>query len=175
MKKITALLYALLLLAVSCAYAETGPVVEFRDRIQLEGSLPDGYSYSLREQTELTLKGVIESGDSSAPALEIFIGFNDSFAEVESLDNLDRESLESVKRGFSEEDDVAFDVYTTSPGDKLLVVRENNGRFLDLYTVCLGYEIELTLYPADGQSLTDAQISRFLELIRTMDIVPVRG
>ena len=175
MKKITALLCALLLLAVSCACAAGSPIVEFRDRIQLNGSLPDGYSYSLEEQAELTLKGTVNSADPAAPFLVVFIGFNESYAGVESLDKLDQASLEIVKQGFSAEDSVSFDMIETAAGDRLLAVRENNGRFLDLYTVCLGYEIELTLCPADGRTLTEEQIRLCLDYINQLDIVPVLG
>ena len=68
-----------------------------------------------------------------------------------------------------------FDTLVTASGDNLLVVRETSGQFLDFYTVCLGYEIELTLFPADGQLLTEEQVQQGLDYVKTLDIVPIRG
>ena len=174
MKKIIALLCALLLLAVSCACADS-TIVEFNNTIQLNGNLPNGYQFALESQEAFVLEGAASSGDPAAPALEIYIGFNDSYAGIESLDKLDEASLEFIRQGFSEEYDVTFSQFVTASGDTLLTVRENNNNFLDFYTICLGYEIELTLFPAEGQTLSDEQISQWTEFVRTLDILPVRG
>lgn len=175
MKKIFALLCAALLLAVSCACADSGTVVEFRDNILLNGTLPEGYHFALKSQTDLTLEGEIVSDDAAAPVLEVYIAFNESYAQAESLKNLDDDTMNRIKLAFSEEDSVTFELFDTASGDAMLLIREAGGQFLDFYTICLGYEIELTVFPAPGQALTDAQISEFTEIIRNMDIVPVRG
>ena len=175
MKKILALLCAVLVLSVSFASAEGGTIVEFRDRIILNGTLPAGYRFSLASQTDLTLEGDILSDDASAPRLAVYIAFNESYAQAESLKDLDEESLARIRQGFSEEFSVAFESVDTVSGDSMLLVRDAGGQFLDFYTICLGYEIELTVFPGEGQTLTDAQISEFTELVRNMDIVPIRG
>ena len=175
MKKIFALLCAVLLLSVSFASAENGTVVEFRDNLLLNGTLPDGYRFSLKSQTDLTLEGEIISDDAAAPVLEVYIAFNESFAQAESLKNLDEGTLGLVKQGFSEENSVTFELFDTASGDSLLMIREAGGQFLDFYTVCAGYEIELTLFPAEGQVLTDAQVSQFLNFIRGLDFQPNVG
>ena len=46
---------------------------------------------------------------------------------------------------------------------------------MDFYTVSIGHEIELTLFPTEGQTLTEAQVNSCLELMRTLDIVPILG
>ncbi len=173
MKKIIALLCAVLLLSASCAFADT--VVEFRDRIQLNGSIPEGYHFSLIDQQDLMMSGQLVSGDPAAPSLEVYIAFNESYAAAESLKDLDQATLDGIKQDFSLEYDVTFEQYETASGDVMLLVRENGGQFLDFYTVSHGHEIELTLFPAEGQTLTEAQISRCLELMRTLDITPVLG
>ena len=174
MKKMLALLCAVLLLAASCAFADA-PVVEFREKIQLGGSIPEGYRFTLLEQQELSMCGQVVSDDPAAPCLEVFIAFNESYAAAESLKDLDENAVNIIKQGFSEEYDVTFGQFETASGDSLLLIRDNGGRFVDFYTVCLGHEIELTLFPAEGQTLTDAQVNSCLELMRTLDIVPVLG
>ena len=172
MKKLFTLLCALLLLSVSAAGAEGSPVVNYNDRIQLNGLLPDGYRFSLESQTDLALEGRVHSGDPAAPVLEVYIAFNDSFAQAGDLKNLGNDALDLIKQGFTAENDVSFSSLETASGDSLLVIRENAGQFLDFYSVCSGYEIELTLFPAEGQALTEAQINTCLDLMRTLDIIP---
>ena len=63
MKKILALLCAFLLLLSTAALAEGEPVVTFRDLFQLNGTLPEGYRFSLLSQSDNTLEGEILSDD----------------------------------------------------------------------------------------------------------------
>ena len=175
MKKILALLCAVLLLAASCASAEGGTIVEFRDKIQLNGTLPQGYHFSLIAQADDTLEGQLVSDNAAAPVFEIYIAFNDSYAQAGNLKDLDQEALGIIRQGFENENDVTFGSFDTASGDSFLLVRENNGLFLDFYTLCLGYEIELTLFPVDGQVLSEEQIGQWTEFVRTLDILPVRG
>lgn len=175
MKKIFAMLCALLLLLASCASAEGGTVVSFRECIELNGTLPEGWRFSLVSQTDLTLEGEIISGDSAAPVLQVYIAFNESYAQAGSLKDIDTGTVELIKQGFSEEYAVTFDSFETASGDSLLLIRETGGRFLDFYTVSLGHEIELTLVPGESGVLTDAQISRCLEFMRTLDVLPIHG
>ena len=179
-KMLCLLLCAVLLLACIPAFAGNEAVIDFHDRIQLRGTLPDGYMYSILSQSDLTMECAVFSDDPAAPCLKIFISFNESYAGAQNLDALGSDTLERVKMGFSEENEVAFDMFTTASGVSLLQVRETGGDqdFLDFYTVCLGHEIELTLVAgneAPGLALTEAQISRCLELMRTLDILPVQG
>ena len=176
MKKIIALLCALLLLTASCASAE-GTVVEFHDKLLLNGALPEGFSYSQISLDDSTLLGNLTSDDPAGVSYEICISLSDnsSFIEAESPKDLSADELNLIKQLFENESNVIFDTLVTASGDNLLVVRETSGQFLDFYTVCLGYEIELTLFPADGQLLTEAQVQQGLDYVKTLDIVPIRG
>lgn len=176
MKKIIALLCALLLLTLSCASA-AGTSVEFHDRFLLNGTLPEGFSYAQETLEDNMLFGKIASADPAAPRLEIYINFVDdnSYIAAESPKDLGEDELNLIKEKFLDESNVTFDTLITASGDNLLVVRETGGQFLDFYTVCLGYEIELTLFPAEGKPLTEDQVNKCLEFIKTLDIVPIRG
>ena len=179
MKKILALLCAFLLLLSTAALAEGEPVVTFRDLFQLNGTLPEGYRFSLLSQSDNTLEGEILSDDPAAPKLKVYIAFNETYADKTSLKDLGDEALEIIKKGFSEENEVTFETFDTASGSSLLMIRETGSDldFLDFYTVCLGHEIELTLCAGDeaaGHALTDAQITRCTELMRSLEIVPLR-
>ena len=176
MKKIIALLCALLLLTASCASAE-GTVVEFHDKLLLNGALPEGFSYSQISLDDSTLLGNLTSDDPAGVSYEICISLSDnsSFIEAESPKDLSADELNLIKQLFENESNVIFDTLVTASGDNLLVVRETSGQFLDFYTVCLGYEIELTLFPGDGKLLTEDQVNKCMEFIKSLDIVPIRG
>ncbi len=176
MKKIIALLCALLLLSVSCASA-AGTVVEFHDKLLLNGTLPEGYTYSQVSLDDNTLMGNITSDDPAGASFEICISLADnaSYIAAESPKDLSEEELNLIKQLFLNESNVDFDTLVTASGDNLLVVRETSGQFLDFYTVCLGYEIELTLFPGDGKLLTEDQVNKCMEFIKSLDIVPIRG
>ena len=126
MKKIIALLCALLLLTVSCASAE-GTIVEFQDKLLLNGALPAGFSYSQISLDESTLLGNLTSDDPAGVSYEICISLSDNASYI---------AAESPK-------DLSAD--------------------------------ELSLFPADGQLLTEEQIQQGLDYVKTLDIVPIRG
>ena len=181
MKKIAALVLALVL-ALTCvsALAEDKAVIDFQNRIQFSGVLPEGYKCSILSQNDLTMECLIAGEDPAAPRMDVFISFNESYTGVASLADLDAESLERLKMGFSEENVVTFEDLKTDSGADLLVVRETGDDldFLDFYTICLGHEIEFTLTAgeaAPGQALTDEQVSRCIEFMRTLSILPVQG
>ena len=181
MKKIISLLLcAVLLLTCVSAFAEEKTSIEFQNRMQFSGVLPDGYKCSILSQSELTLECAVASDDPAAPRLNIYVSFNESYATINQLSDLDADSLERLKMGFSEENTVSFDTFKTDSGVDLLLVREtgDDPDFLDFYTICQGHEIELTLTAGDeapGLALTEEQISNCLNLMRTLDILPVRG
>ena len=176
MKRIIALLCALLLLTVSCASA-AGTVVEFHDNLLLNGNLPEGYTYSQVSLDDNTLMGNITSDDPAGASFEICISLADnaSYIAAESPKDLSEEELNLIKQLFLNESNVIFDTLVTASGDKLLVISESSGQFLDFYTVFLGYEIELTLFPGDGKLLTEDQVNKCMEFIKSLDIVPIRG
>lgn len=175
MKKCLALLCAALLLACTFASAEDASIVDFRDRFQLSGVLPEGYRFNRESESDVSLQGKIVSDDPAAPSFEINVFFNESYANVAGLKDLNDAELENVRQSFSAENDVQFDTIETATGNRLLVIREigSDLDFLDFYTICQGYEIELTLRAAEGQSLSDAQINHCLEFMRTFDVIPL--
>lgn len=175
MKKFLALLCAALMLACAFASAEDASIVDFRDRFQLSGVLPEGYHFNRESENDVSLFGTITSEDPAAPSFEVSVFFNESYANVSSLKDMDEAALENVRQGFSEENDVQFDTIETASGNRLLVIREigSDLDFLDFYTICQGHEIELTLRAAEGQSLSDAQINHCMEFMRTFDVLPL--
>ena len=104
MKKIISLLLcAVLLLTCVSAFAEEKTSIDFQNRMQFSGVLPEGYRLSILSQSELTLECAVASENPAAPRLNIYVSFNESYSSVNQLSDLDAESLERLKMGFSEE------------------------------------------------------------------------
>ena len=179
MKKITALLIAAMLLFTASAFADSAAVA-FQDRFEIRADLPDSWHCTIVSQNDMTLEGYIRSDgdDLAAPVMNVFVSFNESYAGVNALGELDDEALEIIKAGFSEENEITFDTLTTDSGLSLLVIRETGADqdFLDFYTIWQGYEIELTLMAGDqvaGRVLTEEQVQSCLAYARTLSIGPV--
>ena len=178
MKKILSLLLcAVLLASCAAAAAEGEAAVDFRDRFQLKGTVPDGYKLSILSQDELTLEGEIAGDNAAAPVMKLFISFNESYANVASLNDLSADALEQIMQSFTEEYTMAFDRMDTDSGIPLLVARETgeSADFLDFYTIFRGHEIELWLYKRDdaaNHTLTAEQLDRCKEFVRSLQIIP---
>lgn len=180
MKKFLMLLCAAMLFC-SCACAGSG-AIDYMDRFEMKGSLPDGYHHTIISMSDLNLEGDIrpDAEDPAAPWMTVYISFNESYASVQNLNDLDEGALDLIRQGFSDENSVAFDMIETASGIRLLVVREtgDDPDFLDFYTVYNGHEIELTLLAGEGVPdgvLTDAQVENCLKYVRTLEITPMQG
>ena len=82
------------------------------------------------------------------------------------------------KSGFSEMNEVSFDLRETSHGTRLLVVRETGADmdFLDFYTIYLGHEVELRLAPGKGAAdptLTEEQIQKCISFLSDLEFTPI--
>ena len=87
-KLISILLCAALLLTCVSALAEDKAVIDFQNRIQFSGVLPEGYKCSILSQSDLTMECLIASENPAAPRMDIFISFNESYTGVASLADL---------------------------------------------------------------------------------------
>ena len=180
MRKITALLLTALLLFSAAAYADSA-AIDFRDRFEIRADLPDGWHSNILSQNDITLEGEIraDADDPTMPVVNVFISFNESYSEVNSLKDLGGNVLDLIRDGFSAENEVSFDTLTTDSGISLLVIRETgeDQDFLDFYTVWNGHEIELTLFAGEevpGRTLTDEQVKKCISYVKTLEIGPVQ-
>jgi len=182
MKKIISMLLCLALLCCCAASLAEAVVNQFtatvRDRFRLTGPMPEGYQYSIMSQDDLTTRAAITCEDPSAPVMTLVISYNESYANVQRLNDLPDDQLEHIKAGFSEMNEVSFDIRETSRGTRLLVVQETGADrdFLVFYTIYLGHEVELMLAPAEGAEspvLTEAQIQKCIDFLSDLDFSPI--
>ena len=175
MKKIIAL--ALCLMLVLCAAAcpaETEEKAELGTlkvggAFSIRSRIPEGYTFTLITSDELNLIGLLEGGEGK-PLVTVTIGYSEEYADVERFNDVDEATVERIKTGFLEMDDVAFEDLETAYGTRLLKVTAADKSFADIYTIYKGYELEFVI-AADGD-LQDADVQMLVDFISDMDFIP---
>lgn len=173
MKKITAL--ALSLIMILCAvYAvaegesktEMG-TLNVGQVFKIQCSLPEGYTYKPITKTELNLVGILSTGEDK-PSIYISIAYNEEYAGVERLNDVDEAALEEIRESFREvEEKVEFEDLESAAGTRLLKVTAED--FVDIYTIYKSYELEFVL--TGSNELTDADVKMLVDFISNMDFV----
>ena len=115
--------------------------------------------------------------DEQRPQMMLTIAFDEMFANVDRMNDLSAEELETLKASFTDLNEVEFTEAETAAGTKLLVAKEtgNDEDFVSIISLYKGYSIEFVLYPnpkAASQVLTDVQIQTGIEFLSNLDFIP---
>ena len=109
MKKLISLILCVIL-AVSCAaaLAESTPeedntvTINMHGAFIIKGSLFEGYKWQLStESTSSQLVGVFVSDDMTAPVMQLSIALDDSYGEVDRLNDLTDEELKALEATYA--------------------------------------------------------------------------
>ena len=178
-KTVAVLLCAAMLMGCVSALAETANIgtVNVNGAFEARGVLPEGYTMETTEMENGGLMSVITCEDPAKPTLVLSIMFNEMFAEVEKLNDLDDELIARLESTFTDEYDVDISYTETSHGTKLLVAKELNGEFADVYTIYMGHEFEFVLVPTKeggADSLTDEQIQLVIEFLSNLEFAAIK-
>ena len=110
------------------------------------------------------------------PDLSLTIAYDESFSEIERMNDMSEEELKALEGTFAEQDEVEISYAETGHGTKLLVAKENDGDtdtdFVRILTVYKGYFIEFTMEAnedAAEKSLTDEQIKMCIDFLTNLD------
>lgn len=177
MKKIVpVMLCVAMLLCCASALAESFNIgtVNVHGAFEARGVLPEGYTMETTEMENGGLMSVITCEDPAKPTLILSIMFNELYADVNKLNDLDDESLALIESTFTDEYDVEFAYTETAYGTKLLVAKEVNGMFADVYTIYMGHEFEFVLVPTEeggADSLTEEQVQLVIEFLSNLEFV----
>lgn len=181
MKKIIAVLLSLaLLLSCAAVFAETAEekeefgMVNVNGAFILKGKLPDGYRLMIMSQDATKLIGLLHSDDPIKPRVTISIAFNEEYADVERMNDLEESVVDEIKASFSDEDEVKFEDRETAYGTRVLITTEtgeDNIDFADFYSIYKGYEIEFVLTPGSDGTITEEQIQMLIDFASDLDFV----
>jgi len=183
MKKIIAILLSLaMLLGCAAGLAETTEKQTFgtiraNGEFTLKGILPEGYKIVPFELTDDTILSRILSDDPTAPIMVLSIAFDETYAHVDRMNELDDEAMAVLEKTFTDTDPVASITYDeTAYGTRLLVCRTQTDiyDYLTLLTIYKGYFVEFVMIPgheAAEQRLTDEEVASCNTFLSELDFI----
>ena len=183
MKKIIAILLSLaLLLGCTAGLAESAEkqtfgIIRVNGEFTLKGLLPDGYRIVPFQMDDNAILSRIVSDDPARPEMTLSIAYDETYSDVERLNDLDVEELEVLEKTFTDTDPYA-DIYydETAYGTRLLVCRTTSDSYdyLNIFSIYKGYFVEFVMTPgkeAAPQKLTDEEVAGCIYFLSELDFV----
>ena len=177
MKKLIAfILSAMLCLCFSSVLAEQGTqeigTINANGLYKLTGSLPEGYALHVETEEEGLLHGTLQHSDPLKPSLVFTLIFDETYADVERMNDLSQEDLDFLLSTF-EDPEKQVSYTETSHGTKLMCVstQVENWDYLSILTIYKGYMIELNMFAGTGSdgTLTEEQKQIAIDFLSNMN------
>lgn len=142
----------------------------------LQCKLPDGYVLETLDNIGDRIIASINPVDMTKPMLYLSISYDDTYADVARLNDLDADALAVLEQSFTDMNQVDIEYRTTAYGTKLLIARETGDDvdFVDILTVYKGYFVEFNMTPSTavtGATLSDEQIRMCIDFLSDLDFV----
>lgn len=184
MKKLLSVLLTLaLLLGCASGLAEETAEKQILGSIRVNGeftlkaTLPEGYRVVPFEQSDDMMMLRIVSKDNTKPQMALCIAFDETYANVDRLNDLDDEALLILEKTFTDTDpyvDITYD--ETYLGTRLLLARTTSELYdyLDILTIYKGYFVEFVMRPGEGaaeQALSEEDVEMCISFLTDVDFV----
>lgn len=139
----------------------------------------EGYSLQVVNLRGNQIVASILSDDMTKPQLYLSIAYDDSYSNVERMNDLSADELALLEDSFKDMDEVEISYRETGHGTKLLIAREIGGDtdFVDILSIYQGYFIEFNMTPNPKtvkQTLTEEQIQMCIDFLTDLDFVPAK-
>ena len=143
----------------------------------LQGKIPDGYNLQVISAQNTKIIAALVAEDVTRPQMLLTIAFDEMFANVERMNDLTDEEIETLKASFTDMNEVTFTEDATAAGTKLLIARETGSDedFVSIISLYKGYSVEFVLSPnpsAAEQKLTDEQIQAGISFLSDLEFIP---
>ena len=183
MKKIMAILLSLaLLLGCAAGLSETVEkqslgTISVNGEFTIRGEIPEGYRIYPVKVSDNAIINEIISSDQTRPMMAISVAYDELYADVERLNDLDEAALSALEETFTMTDPYAVITYDeTAYGTRLLVCRTISGYadYLTFFSIYKGYLVEFVMTPgneAEEKILTDEQIASCTRFLSELDFV----
>jgi hypothetical protein len=171
MKKVLAVLIAVMMtLVMSGAFAETVRFVEDSTDFDIEMELPEGAVVGEQVSSDMLSVCIIES--EGLASVSVNIAWTDIYGDL-SMNDLSEEDVEQLKELASKQyNDPVVSVETTPSGNSYIYV--NTGEGIDaIFTLYLGYFVELTQWHDDFSELTEDDSAFMLQLLYNIEFLPL--
>ena len=185
MKKILSIMLALaLLLCGTAALAESEApktaigTISINGAFSLEGALPEGYTLKPFSVTRDQVIAVISSEDPEKPIMTLSVAFDETYSDVERMNDLTEEDFAYLESTFYEMDptvEISYD--ETGLGTRLLIARQTEDLqdYFDILSIYKGYFVEFVMTPnpkGESRDLTDEQLRMCIDFLTELDFVP---
>ena len=185
MKKIIAILLSLaLLLGCAAGLAEetetakiTFGVIRANGEFTLKGILPEGYKLIPFELSDDAIISFLTPEDPARPEAILSIAYDETYSDVDRLNDLDDDALAILEKSFTDTDPYANITYDeTAYGTRLLVCRTQSETYdyLDVFTIYKGYFVEFMMSPGEAaadQKLSEEDAEKYITFLSEMDFV----
>ena len=158
---------------------QTLGTLNINGEFDLTCDLPEGYMLQVVNKRGTSIVASIQSEDMTKPQLYLSIGYDETYGDVERMNDMSDEELAVLEQTFMDMNDVAITYRETGYGTKLLVAREigSDTDFVDILAIYKGYFIEFNMTPnpnAANQTLTEAQIGMCIDFLTNLDFNPIQ-
>lgn len=153
-------------------------VIDINGAFSLQCKMAEGYSIEPLKSTSDQMIARVASEDKNKPVLQLSVGFDEAYAAVDRLNDVDDETLVKLEKTFTDVDPMVEISYgDTGLGTRLMIVRltENGMDYLDFMSIYKGYFVECVMSPsfeAEDKTLTEEQIRMCIDFLTEMDFVP---
>ncbi len=176
MKKSLALILCALLALACCASLAEGAQeigsINVNGAYKLTAKMPEGYTLKVEENQESFLRGTLSSEDPLKPEMTFSIVYDETYSEVERMNNLTEADLAFLESTFPEGSEISYG--ETSEGTKLMIVKANaETEYMTILTVYKGYMIEFDLFAGPDGKLTEEQQKQAVTFLSDLQFVPV--
>ncbi len=186
MKKIIALLLGLiLLLGCTAGGAEEAEKAEKKiygslrvnGDFTLKGIVPEGYEIIPFELSDDAYISRFINDDPARPQMILSVAFDETYGDVEKLNDLDDDALAILEKTFTETDPYADITYDeTAFGTRLMVCRTTGEGYdrLDIFTIYRGYFVDFVMMPgaeAPEKKLTEEETALCNLILSELDFV----
>ena len=187
MKRVFAILLSLaLMLGCGACFAEAEApaktvlgTIEINGAFSLQCGIPEGYSVTTLVSNRDQLIATLSADDRTKPVMVLSVAFDELYADVDRMNDLDEEALAVLEKTFTDNDPTVDISYgDTGLGTRLLIARQANDyyNYIDFMSVYKGYFVEFILVPgpdAAERTLTDEQLRICIDFLTDLDFIPV--
>ncbi len=182
-KTMAILLSAVIALACFAGFAEeTGKIaigtISINGVFTLKCGLPDGYGIQTLYEGREQVIALLSSEDETKPQMVLSVAFDETYADVDRMNDLDEEAFALLEKTFTDVDPTVEISYgDTGLGTRLLIARQTDGEqdYIDFLSIYKGYFVEFVMVASqhsEDKNLTDEQLRLCIDFLTDLDFVP---
>ena len=182
-KGLLILLAAMMALLCVTSYAEEQAKVDIgtisiNGAFTLKCGIPDGYEVTPISATPDQVIASITSQDETKPAMVLSVAFDETYADVDRMNDLDQEALALLEKTFTDMDPTVEISYgDTGLGTRLMIAKQTDGEqdYIDFLSVYKGYFVEFVMIAplaSEDKNLSDEQLQLCIDFLTDLDFVP---